>query len=80
MNTEPHRAWSGKEIAAQLQVKPRNMLTQLGEWTSLGFLTRAGRGTLHTRHTPIDPGQPTKSLNFAALDRVAAWPGFGGLD
>lgn len=47
----PHRTWSGKEIAAKLQVKPRNMHTQLGEWASLGFLTRTGRGT-YTLATP----------------------------
>jgi hypothetical protein len=41
----PHRAWNGKDIAAQLQVRPRNVLTQLGEWASLGFLTRTGKGT-----------------------------------
>jgi hypothetical protein len=45
MSTDPHRARNGKDIAAQLQVKPRNMLTQLGEWASLGFLTRTGKGT-----------------------------------
>jgi hypothetical protein len=41
----PRRAWSGRELAEQLQVKPRNLLTQLGEWTRLGFLTRTGAGT-----------------------------------
>jgi hypothetical protein len=45
MNTDPRRAWSGKELAQQLQVKPRNLLTQLGEWTRLGFLIRTGAGT-----------------------------------
>jgi Insertion element 4 transposase N-terminal/Transposase DDE domain len=45
MSTDPHRTWSGKEIATKLQVKPRHMHTQLGEWATLGFLTRTGRGT-----------------------------------
>jgi Insertion element 4 transposase N-terminal/Transposase DDE domain len=45
MSTDPRRAWSGRELALQLQVKPRNLLTQLGEWTRLGFLTRTGAGT-----------------------------------
>jgi hypothetical protein len=45
MSADPRRAWSGKELAEQLQVKPRNLLTQLGEWTRLGFLTRTGAGT-----------------------------------
>jgi hypothetical protein len=51
MSTDPHRTWSGKEIATKLQVKPRNMHTQLGEWATLGFLTRTGRGT-YTLATP----------------------------
>jgi hypothetical protein len=45
MNADPRRAWSGRELAEQLQVKPRNLLTQLGEWTRLGFLTRTGART-----------------------------------
>jgi hypothetical protein len=45
MNADPRRAWSGRELAEQLQVKPRNLLTQLGEWTHLGFLTRTDAGT-----------------------------------
>jgi Insertion element 4 transposase N-terminal/Transposase DDE domain len=45
MNTDPQRAWTGRELAEQLQVKPRNLLTQLGEWTRYGFLTRTGTGT-----------------------------------
>lgn len=45
MNADPRRAWSGSELAEQLQVKPHNLLTQLGEWTRLGFLTRTGAGT-----------------------------------
>jgi hypothetical protein len=51
MNTDPHRAWTGRELAEQLQVKPRNLLTQLGEWTRYGFLTRTGTGT-YTLDTP----------------------------
>ena len=51
MNTDPHRAWTGSELAEQLQVKPRNLLTQLGEWARLGFLTRAGTGT-YALNTP----------------------------
>jgi hypothetical protein len=45
MNTDPHRSWSGQELATQLQIKPRNMLTQLAEWTRLGWLTRTNAGT-----------------------------------
>lgn len=51
MNTGPRRAWSGKELAAQLQVKPRNLLTQLAEWARLGFLTHADYGT-YALNTP----------------------------
>jgi DNA-binding IclR family transcriptional regulator len=45
MNADPHRAWTGTELAQQLQVKPHNLLTQLAEWARLGFLTRTGAGT-----------------------------------
>jgi Insertion element 4 transposase N-terminal/Transposase DDE domain len=45
MHSHPHRAWSGAELAEQLNIKPRNLLTQLAEWTRLGFLTRTGAGT-----------------------------------
>ena len=45
MNSDPNRAWSGRELAESLQVNLHNMLTQLSEWTRLGFLTRTGSGT-----------------------------------
>jgi hypothetical protein len=45
MKTDPGRAWSGRELAEQLQITPRNMLTQLAEWARLGFLTHTGTGT-----------------------------------
>jgi Insertion element 4 transposase N-terminal/Transposase DDE domain len=51
MNTDPHRAWNGTELANQLQVKPRNLLTQLAEWARLGFLNRTGAGT-YALNTP----------------------------
>lgn len=51
MNAEPHRAWSGSELAEKLQVKSHNMLTQLAEWTRLGFLARASAGS-YTLATP----------------------------
>jgi hypothetical protein len=40
--TEPHRDWTGRELAKRLQVPPRNLHTQLGEWAKLGFITRTG--------------------------------------
>ena len=45
MATDPRRAWSGRELAESLQIKPRNLLTQLAEWTRLGWLTRTDSGT-----------------------------------
>jgi hypothetical protein len=51
MNTDPHRGWTGQELATRLQVKPRNLLTQLAEWTRAGFLTRTSPGT-YTLATP----------------------------
>jgi hypothetical protein len=51
MNTDPHRGWSGRELAERLQVKPRNMLTQLAEWSRLGWLTRTDAGT-YALNTP----------------------------
>jgi hypothetical protein len=51
MNTDPHRAWTGRELADQLQIKPRNLLTQLGQWTRNGFLTRTTTAT-YTLDTP----------------------------
>jgi Insertion element 4 transposase N-terminal/Transposase DDE domain len=51
MNTGPHRAWSGRELAEQLQITPRNLLTQLAEWARLGFLTRTSAGN-YALNTP----------------------------
>jgi hypothetical protein len=51
MNTDPHRTWTGRELADQLRIKPRILLTQLAEWTRLGFLTRISAGT-YTLATP----------------------------
>jgi hypothetical protein len=45
MSTDPHRAWSGQELAARLQIKPHNLLTQLAEWARWGFLIHADFGT-----------------------------------
>ena len=45
MTTEPHRDWSGRELAERLQITPRNLHTQLGEWAKLGFITRTGYAT-----------------------------------
>ena len=58
MTSEPPRDWSGRELAARLQVKPRNLLTQLGEWARLGFFTRTGFGT-YALNTPPAPTSST---------------------
>jgi hypothetical protein len=52
MSTEPHRDWSGRELAERLQITPRNLHTQLGEWAKLGFITRTGFAT-YALNTPI---------------------------
>ena len=51
MSTEPHRDWSGRELAERLQITPRNLHTQLGEWAKLGFITRTGFAT-YALNTP----------------------------
>src|SRR5215472_7330685 len=51
MTTEPHRDWSGRELAERLQITPRNLHTQLGEWAKLGFITRTGFAT-YALNTP----------------------------
>jgi hypothetical protein len=53
MNTDPHRGWTGHELATALGRPPRNMLTQLAEWTRLGLFTRVATGT-YTLNTPTD--------------------------
>lgn len=53
MNTEPHRGWTGHELATALGRPPRNLLTQLAEWTRLGFITRVATGT-YAPNTPTD--------------------------
>jgi hypothetical protein len=60
MNADPHRAWRGTELAAQLHVKTRNLLTQLGEWTQLGFFTRTDYGT-YALNTPASPASSTNA-------------------
>jgi transposase IS4-like protein/DDE family transposase len=60
MATEPHRDWSGRELAERLQITPRNLHTQLGEWAKLGFITRTGFAT-YALNTPPSPGSSTKA-------------------
>ena len=52
MNGDPGRAWSGKELAEQLQITPRNLLTQLAEWARLGFLIHTGTGLYTLARSP----------------------------
>jgi hypothetical protein len=46
MAAQPERTdWSGRELAAILEIPARNMLTQLAEWARLGGLRRTAPGT-----------------------------------
>jgi hypothetical protein len=54
MTTEPHRDWSGRELAERLQITPRNLHTQLGEWAKLGLITRTGFATYALSTPPAD--------------------------
>lgn len=45
LSSDPHRAFSGAELAEALQIPKHNMLTQLAEWTRLGFITRTHAGS-----------------------------------
>lgn len=56
--TQPHRDWSGRELAKRLQIIPRNLHTQLGEWAKLGFITRTGFAT-YALNTPPSPASST---------------------
>jgi len=59
MATEPHRSWSGRELAERLQIKPRNLHTQLREWALLGFITRTGFATYALNTPPADTTSTT---------------------
>jgi len=59
MTTEPHRDWSGRELAERLQITPRNLHTQLGEWAKLGFITRTGFATYALNTPPADTPSTT---------------------
>lgn len=58
MTTEPHRDWSGRELAEHLHITPRNH-TQLGEWAKLGFITRTGFATYALNPPPADTPSTT---------------------
>ena len=60
MASQAWRDWAGRDLAAQLGIKPRNMLTQLAEWTRLGFLAKTGPGQYAL------PGPPPASAAPAA--------------
>ena len=60
MATSPHRSWTGRELAGQLQIKPRNMLTQLAEWSRLGFITHTDYGTYALNTPPSPPSSTTE--------------------
>ena len=72
MNTNPHRAWNGTELATHLDIPPHNLLTQLAEWARLGLLTKTTKG--HYTPNPHPPRQPNPPPNYAALLRRMASP------
>jgi hypothetical protein len=49
MNSHPHRALTGLELAEQLQIKTRNLPTRLAEWTRLGLITPNQLWTAYVR-------------------------------
>jgi DNA-binding HxlR family transcriptional regulator len=59
MATQPHRSWSGRELAQQLQIKPRNLHTQLREWALAGFITRTGFATYALNTPPAQTSSTT---------------------
>jgi len=76
--SDPHRAWSGAELAENLQIPKHNMLTQLAEWARLGFFTRAHAGS-YTLNPPAaadhscadsrDSGQPGRWEERGKVER-----------
>jgi hypothetical protein len=63
----PRRAWSGAELAENLQIPKHNMLTQLAEWARLGFLTRTHAGSY-----ALDPPPPLQADHSPARSREGA--------
>jgi hypothetical protein len=53
LGSDPRRAWSGAELAENLQIPKHNMLTQLAEWARLGFLTRTSAGSYSLDPPPL---------------------------
>jgi hypothetical protein len=51
MATAPHRSWTGRELAGQLNIPPKMMLIQLAIWTSHGHFIRTSRAT-YALNTP----------------------------
>jgi hypothetical protein len=51
MATTPHRYWTGRELAGQLNIPPKMMLIQLAIWTSQGHFIRTSRAT-YALNTP----------------------------
>jgi hypothetical protein len=58
MATEPGRAWTPAELAAQLHIPFPSMRSQLAEWARHGHLTRTSRGR-YTLNTPTPPTSST---------------------
>jgi hypothetical protein len=52
MNTDPHRGWTGHELATAFGRPPHKLLTQLAEWTHHGYLTRVATGAYALNTSP----------------------------
>jgi hypothetical protein len=74
LSTEPHRAWSGAELAETLQIPKHNMLTQLAEWARLGFITRTRAGSYALDSPRTAPsGLPTPHIREHDTPNPAGW-------
>jgi hypothetical protein len=70
LGSAPRRAWSGAELAENLQIPKHNMLTQLAEWVRLGFLTRTHAGSY-----ALHPPPPLPADHSPARSRGSGQPG-----
>jgi hypothetical protein len=58
MHTDPSRPRHGRELAAQLHLRPRYLLSHLAHWASAGHLTRTSPGTYTLPPTPAPLTNP----------------------
>ncbi len=75
LGSDPHRAWSGAELAEALQIPKHNMLTQLAEWARLGFLTRSHAGNYALDPPPSQPGDRSPARSRGNIVHTPRAPG-----